>query len=88
MFDLTVLRFFGFLLERDVLCKYFCYFTMDDCNFYRFFSYDLERISAECYIEDAFTWDDTAEGYEFWSDLNDSWIEHYRYFCDEYGLDY
>ena len=35
--------------------------------------------SAESYIDNAFTWDDTKEGFEFWYRLHLLWVEYYKY---------
>ena len=34
--------------------------------------------SAESYIDNAFTWDDTNEGWEYWYNLHTLWVEYYN----------
>ena len=45
----------------------------------------LIEYNFSCYIDYAFTWDETNEGWDYWNDLNKKWINWYRYLSKKYG---
>ena len=72
-------HFFAFLKERDAYDKWLYNLLerlpmngTEQCNV------SLEKLFKQkclCAINEAFIWDNTKEGYDFWSELNHKWCD-------------
>lgn len=61
-------EFFKFLKENDALEKYLSNIDITESPSL------FEMCTPRSYISLAFTWDDTKERWDFWSDLHRKWL--------------
>ena len=73
--------FITFLKEHHAFEKYIYNFKYVGKRYNRVdkcFNKLIKSQSAESYIDNAFTWDDTNEGWEYWYNLHTLWVEYYN----------
>lgn len=78
-----------FLVNHDLcgMCKgsfEYEFFNIEDRQHIKgmdrtdYFDAFFSRVNPELWIDNAFPWDDTEEGFAYWDDLNDQWVHFYR----------
>lgn len=66
-------KFFSFLKENKVYYRFLKIVNFDT-------KYIIEALNEFplCIISNAFTWESTEEGHDFWHDLDNKWIIFYK----------
>ena len=68
--------FFNWLKERNVYEQYKYYRHLNNTHKRSIF-YRSSMLSPTVYIIDAFAWDSTTQGFDFWDSLHGQWVEHF-----------
>jgi hypothetical protein len=69
-------EFIEFLKTWGVYEKFMANVTEDD--------WDLEFSTR--FVNDAFNWHKSKEGYDFWAKLEDTWLDYLNYWSDDNWL--
>ena len=68
--------FFNWLKELNVYEQYKHYRHLNNTHKRSIF-YRSSMLSPTAYIVDAFAWDGTIQGFDFWDSLNNQWMKYF-----------
>lgn len=76
--NIYIVRFSRYLKENGLFSRYLEYYKKDEINKNRPLQWFLRVIDPFEYISNAFTWDETEEGFDFWAEKHSEWVSIYN----------
>ena len=76
--NIYIVRFFRFLKENGLFGRYLKYYKINKLNEKRPLYKFLNGYDPFVYISNAFSWDETEEGFDFWEEKHSEWVRTYE----------